>query len=408
MMKKEVIICGGGVPGLCLAILLGRSGLDVVVYEPHTPPKPEDIKPSGRTVALWQGSLNVLRAVGFDESVFENFSSKLSTMKLVDDNAVGQKAPVEVCFDAKDLGLDCFGYNIPAGLMLAHVAMMAAQCENVEIINGVSIQSYESHPGNVTASTSDGGQVQARIIIGADGRKSIVRKTAGIEVWSSSYGQDAMTFLIDHAQDHHCTSTEFHRPGGPFTIVPLPGQRSSVVWVEKHDDAERFMAMSKQDFTQAVQDRSRGIVGDITLACTPQSWPLMGLRAKALTAPRSALIAEAAHVISPIGAQGMNLSLRDVAILAEVLIDQSRIGMDIGHASVLDLYAKRRQGDVHSRVAMIDGFNRIVSNDLVSLRGLRRVGLKTIEAIPALKDYVMRTGLAPHHDDGRILAGRPL
>lgn len=408
MKKTEVLINGGGVPGLCLAILLGRDGIPVTVCEQANYPSPSDIQPSGRTVALWQGSLNVLRAIGFDESLFSSFSSPLKIMRLIDDNSFQKKDPVEVEFKASDLALDCFGYNIPAGLLLAHVSQIASKTDNVEILTQTTIQDYNIVNTSIVASLSNNEHIQAKLIVGADGRNSLVREKSNIDIWKNDYGQSAMTFLINHSKDHKSTSTEFHRPGGPFTIVPLPGKQSSIVWAENTQDADKFMAMSKQDFTQAVQDRTNGIVGEIELANSPQSCPLIGLRAKSLISDRTALIAEAAHVISPIGAQGMNLSLRDTAILAEVIVDQRRLGMDIGSQYSLEPYARRRQSDVHSRVAMIDSFNRIVNNDLISLRGARRFGLKTIDAIPALKKMVMKVGLAPYENDGRLLSGQGL
>jgi 2-octaprenyl-6-methoxyphenol hydroxylase len=178
--------------------------------------------------------------------------------------------------------------------------------------------------------------------------------------------------------------------------------------VEKTEDARHFLSMKKQDFTQALQDRTRGIVGTVALASDPESWPLMVLMAEKITAPRAALVAEAAHVLSPIGAQGLNLSLRDVASLAETIIDAARLGEDIGCKTVLDRYEKRRSFDIHTRVTGIDGFNRIVANDLFFIRDIRRLGLKGLENIPALKDLAMKQGLSPSVDEGRLLRGEAI
>ena len=267
---------------------------------------------------------------------------------------------------------------------------------------------YKTSANGVTATLDNGQIIDASLIIGTDGRKSIVRTIAGIEAKTRDYGQMAMTCLLSHTKPHNFTSTEIHRGGGPFTFVPMPGNASSLVWVEKSEAANDFLAMNKTAFQQAIQDRSLGLLGKITLESTPESWPLMTLDAERLTGDRAVLAAEAAHVLSPIGAQGLNLSLRDIATLAEILTDAARLGEDIGTPLVLARYEKRRRADIKSHTLGIDHLNRAVANDAVIVKDARRRGLQAFDKITPLKSFIMRQGLAPSMDNGRLTSGHSL
>lgn len=405
-MKTEVLIIGGGIAGLTLAALLGGAGLEVCLVD-AAPPAPDKTPPlSARTVALMQTSLNVLRQAGIGDSDAA-FGTPLKTMRIIDDSAAGA-APVTLSFDAEEIGMEAFGTNIPNDVLRTALLNRLKTMGTVTLCCPGRLQSYSAQGQTVTATLEDGRIVTAALIVGMDGAQSRVRQIAGIEASSHDYGQTAMTCLIDHSRPHGFTSTEFHRPGGPFTLVPMPGNRCSVVWVEKADDAKNFLALRRQDFEKALQERSRDLVGRIALASNPESWPLKKLSARRLTAPRVALAAEAAHVLSPIGAQGLNLSLRDVAVLAETLADAARRGEDIGGPLVLDAYAGRRRPDIVTRAGGIDAMNRIVSNNVVFLRGLRRTGLRALDAIPPLRSLAMHQGLAPAMDEGRLLRGHAL
>jgi 2-octaprenyl-6-methoxyphenol hydroxylase len=401
ILKADIVISGGGPAGLTLGLLLGQAGLQVVIIDPETPVVSD--QPTGRTAALLNSSLNVLRGAGIWPAL-QDKSTPLKIMRLVDDNGPG----ISVSFNARDAGHDAFGYNIPNGILKSALIESVQKQKNITLLAPARLSDYKLDSSGVIATTEDDTIIHARLIAGADGRNSRVRSVAGIDVRKHDYGQTAITCLINHTLPHNFTSTEHHRPGGPFTLVPMPGNVSSIVWVEKTEDAAHFLAMKKQDFVQAIQDRTRGIVGTIELASPPASWPLMLQQAARLTAPRAALVAEAAHVLSPIGAQGLNLSLRDVASLAETIIDAARLGEDIGKQTILENYEKRRSFDINTRVTGIDKFNRIVANDLFFLRDIRRLGLKGLETIPALKDLVMKQGLSPSADEGRLLRGETL
>lgn len=400
-LHSDIVISGGGPAGLTLALLLGGAGLNVVLIDPEKPVV-NDV-PSGRTAALLNSSVNVLKQAGIWPAL-ESYATPLKIMKIVD----GHDADSGVTFHASDIGEDQFGFNIPNNLLKSVTMAAIADRKNITLINPDKLSRYDVLGQKVTAETEGGHTVTAPLIIGTDGRNSLVRTIAGIEVKKNDYGQAAITCLITHTKPHNFQSTEFHRSGGPFTLVPMPGNVSSVVWVEKTDDAKSLLAMKKQDFEQALQDRTNGLVGTISLANTPESWPLMTLTADTLTGNRAVIAAEAAHVLSPIGAQGLNLSLRDVASLAETLIDAARLGEDIGSAGILSRYEKRRHLDIGSRTHGIDGYNRLVANDLSFLQDLRKLGLRGLDKIVPLKHLAMKEGLDPGFDDSRILKGDAL
>lgn len=402
--NADILVVGGGVPGLTLAALLGQAGLNVTVADRHPAPALKSVRADGRTAALMQGSVNILKSAGaWDKAV--PFAEKLATLRIIDDSGAG--APVEASFEAGEIGLDAFGLNTPNEPLRAALGEAVKTIRTVTLLQA-SLARFETDAFGVSAALDNGQSVRAKLIVGADGRGSMTRELAGIKVWQRDYGQQAITCLIDHAQPHSHISTEFHRPSGPFTLVPLPGNRSSVVWVDYDDRAAEFMALSPHAFARALQERSRDLLGAIEVASAPRACPLAALKAAKLTAPRTALIAEAAHVLHPLGAQGLNLSLRDAAVLAEIIVDAARVGLDPGSAGVLARYEARRRQDVLSRVIGTDGLNRMVSNDLSVIRGLRRMGLKTISNITPLREFAMHQGLAPGLDDSRLAKGGKL
>lgn len=352
-LTADIVISGAGPAGLTLAALLGRAGFKVVLVDAEKPTAVNyEEKPSGRTAALLTGSVNILKAAGVWPAL-ENYATALQTMRIVDDSQPGLPQ-VKIEFRADDIGQTEFGFNVPNAILKSALSVRVDNIKPVTHLAPAKLKDYRIEKQKVIATTEDDVTIIASLIIGTDGRNSIVRTIAGIDAKKHDYEQTAMTCLIEHTKPHYSTSTEFHRPGGPFTLVPMPGNTSSVVWVEKKEDAQKFLAMKKPEYQQAIQDRSCGLVGTITLKSNPESWPLMLLSSEKLVADRACLAAEAAHVLSPIGAQGLNLSLRDVAALAETLVDAARLGEDIGSQSVLSRYERRRRADIKSHVIGID------------------------------------------------------
>ena len=409
-MKTEVLIIGGGIAGLALANLLGKSGLNIGLVEQRNFPVPENSKYYGRTAALMGTSVNILKALDVWDDL-QGRTAPLKTMRIIDDGNPNI-SPVQIDFPANDIGLNSFGHNIPNNMLHAALAESVMEIPNISLITPTKLENYEQQGPYILAKLEDGRQIKTNLIVGADGRNSKVREIANIKTRDNEYNQSAITCLIEHTKPHHSTSTEHHRPGGPFTTVPMLDQDgkhvSSIVWVEDTKDADKFITLDKPYFEQALQKRTRNALGEVKLASNPECWPLKGLIAEKIIAKRTALIAEAAHVMSPIGAQGLNLSLRDVATLAETLIDTARMGEDIGGDLTLSHYSKRRHIDMQTRFIGVDNYNRIVSNNLGFLRGLRRNGLKTLKTIPAFKNIAMQQVLTTTMDEGRLMRGESL
>lgn len=402
----DILIAGGGAPGLTLAALLAPLGLRVTVIDPAPFPGLDAVRPDNRTAALMQGSINVLRAAGVWDRCAP-LGGELRVLRVVDENGA-RAQPLQADFHAADIGLPAFAVNMPNGTLRAALCDRAREIGMITLRPGRKLESCAVGARDVTATLDDGTIINASLLVGADGRESRVRALAGIAVRRHEFGQAAITCLIGHTRPHGNISTEFHRPTGPFTLVPLPGNNASVVWVDDAAAADAMMAVNRQAFVQALQDRTRDMLGTVALTGTPSCWPLVGMMAKDLVAPRIALIAEAAHVLHPLGAQGLNLSLRDVAVLAETIADAARLGLDYGSMTVLAGYAKRRRADIGSRVYGTESFNHLVSHNKQILHHVRRTGLRLVNNVAPLRNIAMQQGLAPQDQDSRLMAGGKL
>jgi 2-octaprenyl-6-methoxyphenol hydroxylase len=387
MFKGEIIIAGAGAAGLTTAVLLAEAGLDVTVIEkgplpdPDTPPEP-----NGRTAALMQGSLNTLSQAGILAEL-EEACAPLKKLQIVDGDQ-------SLTFDADEIHLPHFGLNVPLNLLTQLLLKRAKTLPNLTLMDQSEIWDFEIEDQNfLRIRLNDEQEILARLLIGADGKNSDVRAIAGIRTTQVDYHQTAMTCLIDHTKDHMDTSTEFHRTNGPFTLVPCKGLSSAVVWCESHAEAEQFMKMRQSDFTQGLQDRTKGFLGEVSLRTPPESWKLKGLAARRLTSRRLALIAEAAHALHPIGAQGLNLSLRDVQTLNDLIIHHHSLGLDIGQAVLLERYERARRLDVYSRFAGVSAFNFLTAHPSGLITKLRQTGLSLLQRSPRLRQKAMKTGL---------------
>ena len=398
--KADVIISGGGVAGLALAALLGQAGLDIHVIDPAPPQPLKDTAPSARTVALMQSSMNVIKSTGIWDKISEH-ANKLRTMRIIDGNG----DEIDTYFEANDIGLPQFGYNIPNSILRAALYEVVRKLPSITWHSDALVNYSVDSAVHVELSKQT---ITASLLVGVDGKKSKVRQIAGIECNIKDYDQSAITCIVAHSRSHNDTATEFHRPAGPLAFVPLPGNRSSVVWIEPKERAEQIIRLRKNEFTTALQDAGNSILGALELQSTPEAWPITSLKADQLTAPRAAIAAEAAHVMSPVTAQGLNLSLRDIAALAETIVDAARAGLDIGSETVLNKYERRRIPDIRTRVFGVDSMNTIIKTEFGFIRGLRRSGLKTVSSVPPLKKFAMRHGLAPDIDAGRLMKGEAL
>jgi 2-octaprenyl-6-methoxyphenol hydroxylase len=295
----------------------------------------------------------------------------------------------EVAFDAGEVGLAAFGYNVANAALVAALERAVASRANVRRIDALAAGAT---PGEqrIAVAISSGEAISARLAVAADGRRSRLREAAGIAVETWQYDQTALVCNLRHALPHHHTSTEFHTEHGPFTLVPLDVRRSSLVWVDRPDESRRRLDLTDAELAAAIEERSASILGTVEIDGPRQVFPLSGMRAHGFATGRVMLAGEAAHVFPPIGAQGLNLGLRDVKALGEVLTGPLP---DPGAPSCLAAYAAARRTDVLSRTAAVDALNRTLLTDFLPVQALRGLGLFLVGRVPPLRRLAIRQGL---------------
>jgi 2-octaprenyl-6-methoxyphenol hydroxylase len=408
--EAEIAVVGGGPAGLTAAIALASAGVETALVSPR--PRPEN-----RTTALLMGSVTALMTLGVWERCRDE-AAPLRVMRIVDATARLLRAP-EVMFRAAEIGCDAFGYNIENRHLAAALEARAAELPALARIDAAA-EAIDIAEAGATIRLGHGGRVQARLIIGADGRNSLCRAAAGIALRTSRYPQTALTFNLAHARPHQDVSTEFHTETGPFTLVPLPGtpapgtqaparpHRSSLVWVDEPGEAARVQALDDAALGEEIERRSHSILGRIVVEAGRGVFPLEYATAQSFGGRRIALIGEAAHVIPPIGAQGLNLGLRDGAAISELAVAAHRLGLDAGAADLLRRYDRQRRADVTSRALAVDLLNRSLLTDFLPVQGMRGLGLYLADQIGPLRRAVMREGIAPTAHTPRLMRGEAL
>ena len=382
----DVAVIGAGPSGLTAALLFAQKGLNTLLLAPevnHT---------DGRTTALLQESVSLLESLG----VWETLGTKaapLRRMRLIDDTGRLIRAP-EVTFDSAELELDAYGYNLLNIDLNSALEQAADRQQGLTFVRRAAA-AYDFSETEVAIKDTDGALHKARLAVAADGRESKLREAAGIDVRRWSYPQVALVLNLDHDLPHGDVSTEFHTPTGPFTLVPLPGRSSSLVCVETAETVDRLMAMSDGELALELERRAHSTLGKFKIATKPQKFPLSGLNAKSLVAHRVALIGETAHVFPPIGAQGLNLSLRDVAALGRIIKAAHDRDQDIGSVLALGAYEKERRADISSRTAAVDALNRSLLNGFLPVQLARSAGLYLAGRVGPFRRLLMREGIAP-------------
>jgi 2-octaprenyl-6-methoxyphenol hydroxylase len=390
------IVVGAGPAGLTAAIALAQGGLTTVLAGKRP------AKTDNRTTALLGGSVTALEALGVWQFCAPQ-TAPLKIMRIVDDTGRLWRAP-EVKFDCGEIGLDAFGHNIGNRDLVDALERRAKGLANLRLIDD-QVTAVEPGDHGVAVTLADGEVLRAPLVIGADGRHSLCRKAAGIGTAQHDYKQVALTVCLSHTRPHRDTSTEFHTPSGPFTLVPLPGLRSSLVWVLTPDKADDLAALDDADLSQAIERAAHSILGKITVEPGRGLFPLSTVTAQSFGRRRIALVGEAAHIIPPIGAQGLNLGLRDAATIGELARQARQDGRDIGGDAVLAAYDKARRSDVTSRGVAIDVLNRTLLTDFLPVQGLRGLGLYMLDRIGPLRRAVMREGIAPRSAEPRLMRG---
>ncbi|MHA7772809.1 UbiH/UbiF family hydroxylase [Roseibium sp. M-1] len=384
--QYDIAIAGGGPSGRIAALALAQQGFSCVVIAPAA------AQTDGRTTALWQKSIDLLRDIGVWPDIEGNAAS-LKKMRMIDGTGRLFRAP-EVAFDSAELGMEEFGFNILNSDLNSVLERHCAEQTGLTLLTD-SVVSVGIAGDKAVLTTSSGTVISARLAVAADGRNSVLREAAGIDVKRWSYPQEAVVLNLEHRLPHQNISTEFHTPTGPFTLVPLPGRQSSLVCVETSEGAAELMALSPEQLALDLERRAHSILGAFTLASKPQSFPLSGLSARSLVGPRLALIGETAHVFPPIGAQGLNLSLRDIADLTAVLSMAARSAADIGASAVLASYERKRLGDIQSRTNAVDLLNRSLLTGFLPVQVARSAGMYLAGKVGPLRRILMREGLAP-------------
>jgi 2-octaprenyl-6-methoxyphenol hydroxylase len=373
-----IAVVGRGLVGLAAALALADTGYQVTLIGPRAPA-------DERTSALLAGSVQLLERIGVWPRVSAQ-SAPLKTLRIIDGTRRFIRSP-EVAFEAAEIGLEAFGHNLPNIALNAALEAVLAE-RGVATIDTLAEQAGPGDDG-VTVTTATG-QVRATLVVAADGRRSRMRDAAGIAIDEWRYDQTALVCNLRHSEPHHDTSTEFHTEAGPFTLVPLPGNRSSLVLVARPDEAERLMGLDDATLAAELEERSAAILGVIAIDGRRAAFPISGSRARTLAARRTVLAGEAAHVLPPIGAQGLNLGFRDVAALADLLASPRP---DPGSDAVLAEYERARRADVLARTTAVDGLNRLLLSDFLPVQAARSIGLALIGGIPPLRRFTMRRGV---------------
>jgi len=390
----DILISGGGVAGLTAAAAFGKAGFSVICADPTPPMTERDAEGSDlRTTAFLQPSQTLLDQIGLWDR-YAPHAAALQIMRIVDAGGEVSEPRLVKEFDASDISEKPFGWNLPNWLLRRELVAFLQDLPNVDFRQGVGTKSLFTRTQEARVTLTDSSLISCRLVIAADGRSSPMRDAAGIGVKTMRYGQKALAFAVTHPQPHQNVSTEIHRSGGPFTLVPLPDYQgkssTAIVWMETGPEVDRLANLPVPEFEAAMNERSCGILGELTLASRRTVWPIISQVAERMSSERLALIAEAAHVVPPIGAQGLNMSLGDLLALLDLATANPS---DLGSRKMLDQYHKTRHGEVQVRVTGIDVLNRASMAHAQPLRDARAMGLNALYSLAPVRKTLMQMGL---------------
>lgn len=404
--KSDIVIVGGGLNGPALALACANAGLRVTIIDAL----PQEARASdtfdGRGYALSLGSQRLLKAIGIWDTVAGN-SQEILDVKVTDGKAGEGPAPFMLEFRDGEIDESPMGYMVEDRYLRQSFLTAMAQHDRITEVEGtVAAQEVDTHGATVTL--TDGRKIEARLIVGCDGRKSGTAERAGIGRTGWGYGQTALVCAIAHEKPHHGAAHQFFLPPGPLAILPLPGNQSSIVWTEKDKVAADIHALSDEDYLAVLRPRFGEFLGEITLAGKRFTYPLNITLANSFIAPRVALVGDAAHGMHPIAGQGLNAGLKDVGALAEVLTEAHRRGEDIGREDVLARYQQWRRFDISTMALMTDSFNKLFSNDNPLLRFARDIGMGVVNSMTGLRRAAIREAAGVNGDLPKLLKGQAL
>lgn len=405
-LNPDVLIIGGGLAGLTLAGVLGRAGVNVVIIDRDAPASHLQDKYDGRTTAISYASHRVLQAAGTWERVVKD-GAPIMDIRVADGNA-----PQFLHFATdEDANGEPFGWIVENRLLRRYLFENLKDCKTVTHLAPVEIAKFTSTSASAGVTLKDGRTITAPLLIGADGRNSPTRNWLGIDVKQWSYGQTAVVCNVQHELDHEDVAVEHFLPAGPFAVLPMTddadgNHRSSVVWTVEEAQAAKILKLPADKFDARLQELFGDHLGEVRHVSKPMAYPLGLMHARAYTGTRTALMAEAAHVIHPIAGQGLNLSMRDIAVLSELVVEHLKLGLDIGSAGLLEQYEGWRRTDTLLMAGFTDLLNRLFSNNLYSVTAIRDLGIGIVDKIPVLKGFFARQAMGLGGKSPKIIQGR--
>ncbi len=404
---SDILIVGGGLNGPALALALAQTGHSVTVVDSLTPDKFADEGFDGRGYALALASQRLLQQTGVWQHVGDNAQPMLE-IKVTDGHAGHGPSPFFIHFDHAELEEGPMGYMVEDRFLRRAFLQAMEDAPGITLVSGRTVVAQVPDQTGVTVTLDDGGELRGQVLVGSDGRRSGTAQRAGIKRTGWDYGQTALVCAVDHEKPHHGIAHQFFMPPGPLAILPLPGNRSSIVWSERTENAKAIHALDDADYIQALRPRFGDFLGEISLAGKRFTYPLNLTIANSFIGDRLALIGDAAHGMHPIAGQGLNAGLRDVGALAEVITGATRRGEDIGSSLVMERYQQWRRFDTASLAAATDVFNRLFSNDNPLLRLGRDIGMGLAGAVPGLRRGFVREAAGLTGDLPRLLKGHAI
>ncbi|ATG37229.1 protein VisC-like protein [Phaeobacter piscinae] len=404
---SDILIVGGGLNGPALALALAQTGHNVTLIDALPRDLRDDEAFDGRSYALALASQRLVDQIGVWSQVADNAQPMLD-IKVTDGRAGQGPSPFFMHFDHAEIEDGPMGYMIEDRYLRR--ALRSAMEDNaaITLVDEQTVVAQRVDTSGVTVTLASGDTLRAGMIVGADGRRSGTAARAGIKRTGWDYGQTALVCAIEHEKPHHGVAHQFFMPPGPLAILPLPGNRSSIVWSERSSTARSIQALGEADYLAALRPRFGDFLGEISLAGDRFTYPLNLTLANAFVSERLALVGDAAHGVHPIAGQGLNAGLRDVGALAEVLTEAKRRGEDIASPLVLARYQQWRRFDTASLAAATDMFNRLFSSDNPLLRLGRDIGMGVVGAIPGLRQSFIREAAGLTGDLPRLLQGRKI
>jgi len=406
-IETEVLVVGGGMVGMTLASALAGAGAAVAVVDSAPAESQLEAAYDGRASAIAHGSAQVFRGIGL-WPYLEDEAGPIVDIRVADGTVSGGPSTLFLHYDHRAVGDQPFGYMIENRVIRRALFDLADTLPRLHRIAPARIASLAREAGGAEAELEDGRRIRCRLVVGAEGRNSPSRAAAGIGVTRLPYDQTAIVCTVGHERDHGGVAVEYFLPSGPFAMLPMTGRRMNIVWTERPEPAARFMALDDDAFLAELKRRFGDWLGAVSLVGPRFSYPLSLQHASRYTDRRLALVGDAAHAIHPIAGQGLNLGLRDVAALAESVIDTRRLGLDIGGPEVLRRYERWRRFDSVLLASVTDALNRLFSNDIPPLRLARDLGLAAVDRIPPLKRFFMRHAMGVVGDLPRLVKGEAL